>query len=235
MVWFGAAGAAGQDESSWEFWPETDIWLRLSPEWRLSMFLPLSKNIETKYREGNLILQADYAWGKSKHVLTRRMMDENRVRTMRRFLVRGGYLSGKSLGDQGETYNEDMALLEFHLRTPFKGRVLVSHRLRSEARWLGDDHEFSTRFRYRLMIERDFEVGGTSIVPYVNVEPYYDSRYKTVNRVRLIGGATVTRWQFFALEVNITYQHDSRSSVTNLYALNVILHLYFETARARKD
>jgi hypothetical protein len=29
--------------------------------------------------------------------------------------------------------------------------------------------------------------------------------------------------------VNITYQYDSRSSVTNLYALNVILHLFFST------
>jgi hypothetical protein len=36
------------------------------------------------------------------------------------------------------------------------------------------------------------------------------------------------------LEANITYQHDSRASVTNLYALNVILHLYFETAGARE-
>jgi hypothetical protein len=36
----------------------------------------------------------------------------------------------------------------------------------------------------------------------------------------------------FALEGNITYQHDSRSSVTDLYALNVILHVYFEKGRA---
>ena len=31
----------------------------------------------------------------------------------------------------------------------------------------------------------------------------------------------------------MTYQHDSRSSVTNLYALNVILHVYFEKGRVR--
>ncbi|MGE5362276.1 MAG: hypothetical protein ACM3NQ_24930 [Bacteroidales bacterium] len=33
---------------------------------RLSLFVPISKNIETHYREGNLIAQADYAWGKSR-------------------------------------------------------------------------------------------------------------------------------------------------------------------------
>jgi hypothetical protein len=96
---------------------------------------------------------------------------------------------------------------------------------------LGDDYEFSTRLRYRLMVEKEFEVGRTSLVPYVNVEPYYDSRYGIVNRVRLIGGTSVAWSPRFALEGNITYQNDSRSSVTNLYALNVILHLYFDTSR----
>jgi len=79
------------------------------------------------------------------------------------------------------------------------------------------------------MVEKEFELGHTSIVPYVNIEPYYDSRYGTVNRVRLIGGVTGAWSPHFALEGNITYQYDSRSSVTSLYALNVILHLYLDT------
>jgi Protein of unknown function (DUF2490) len=234
MVCLGATGAAGQEETSVEFWPETDIWLRLSPAWRLSMFLPISKNIETAYREGNLILQADYAWGKMKHPQKRRLVDETQAREMKRFLLRGGYLGGMSLDDHGQAYSEDTALVELHVRTPLKGRVLLSHRLRTDLRWLGENHDFSTRLRYRLMVEKEYKAGRTSIVPYVNVEPYYDSRYDTVNRVRLIGGATVAWSDWFALETNITYQHDSKSSVTNLYALNIILHLYFETAGARE-
>ena len=79
------------------------------------------------------------------------------------------------------------------------------------------------------MVEKEFLAGKTSIVPYVNVEAYYDSRYDTVNRVRLIGGATVALAKWTALEANVTYQHDTRSSATNLWALNVILHLLFET------
>lgn len=235
MVLLGATGAAGQEGTSQEFWPEIDIWLRLSPAWRASLFAPISKNVETAYREGNLILQLDYAWGKPKRPFIRRMVDENRARTMKTFLVRGGYNHGQSLDDQGQAYKEDMAFFELHVRTPFKGKFLLSHRLRPEARWLGDAHEFSTRFRYRLMLEKEFEAGRTSIVPYVNGEFYYDSRYDSFNRVRLIGGATVGWLRWFALEANITYQHDSRSSVTNLYALNVILHLFFETAQARKE
>ncbi len=232
LVWLGASGAVAADEPSKEIWPEIDTWLRLSPAWRFSLFTALSKNIETAYREGNLLLQADYAWGK-KQLLKRRLMDEGRAGQMKRFLLRGGYLSGASLGDQGEAYSERTALLELHVRTPLKGNILVSHRLRSDFRWLGGDHEFSSRFRYRLMVEKEYTAGSTSIVPYANVEAYYDSRYDVVNRVRVIGGATVAWSPHLGLEGNITYQHDSRSSVTNLWALNVILHLFFDASRER--
>jgi Protein of unknown function (DUF2490) len=235
IVWLGGAtGAAGQDGTTKEIWPEIDAWLRLSPAWRLSMFVPISKNLETYYREGSLVLQADYAFGSMKNPQKRRMVDDSRALEMKRFLFRGGYLGGQSLDDRGEAYKERSALFELHVRTPLKGRFLMSGRLRSDLRWLGDNHEFSARLRYRLMFEKEFLVRRASIVPYASVEPYYDTRYKTVNRVRLVGGATLAIWSRFALETNITYQYDSKSSVTNLWALNVILHVFFDTARARE-
>ena len=229
------AFTAMAQETSKEFWPEIDVWWRLSPSWRLSMYVPISKNLETKYREGNLVLQADYAWGKTKILHIKRLLDENKVQQMKGFLARGGYLGAKSLDDKGETYQEDMAYLEFHMRNPLKGGVLISHRLRTEFRWIGDDNELSGRVRYRFMAEKDFAIKRVSLVPYFNVEPYYDSRYETVNRVRLIGGTSVSWTPRIAFEGNITYQHDSRSSVTNLYALNIILHIFFETGRAKKQ
>lgn len=233
MVWLGSTRAVIAGESSKEFWPEVDLWLKLTPAWRLSMFVPTSKNIETHYREGNLILQGDYAFWKMSPRNKTRLFDENRAQQMKRLLIRGGYLGGKSLGDNGEAYTEYAMLAELHVRTPIKGGILVSHRLRTDLRWLGDDHEFSSRLRYRLQVEKEFTAGRWSIVPYANGEAYYDSRYDLVNRTRWIGGASVARWQRFAVETNWTYQHDTRSSVTNLNALNLILHLFFETRHAR--
>lgn len=233
ILWLGFTGMAFADEPSYEFWPEADIWWRLSPAWRLSTFLPISKNIETDYREGNLILQADYAWGETRYAIKRRLLDEGRGQKMKAWLLRGGYLGGRSLDDKGQNYKENTAFFELHLRIPFLGQVNVSHRLRSDLRWLGDVPEFSTRWRYRLMIEKEFTAGRTSLVPYLNIEPYYDSRYEIVNRIRLIGGASLSWMPRFALEGNITYQYDSRMSVTDLYALNIILHVFFETGRAK--
>jgi hypothetical protein len=81
------------------------------------------------------------------------------------------------------------------------------------------------------MVEKEVDRGRYSIVPYGSVEAYYDSRYDTVNRFRVIGGTSLAWSPRIALEGNITYQHDSRSSVAELYALNVILHAYFQRRR----
>lgn len=231
VIWLAAAGTAGADDPAKEFWPEIDSWLRLSPAWRLSLFVPISENLETHYREGNVILQADFAFGKTDRLRKVRLLDEGRAASMQTFLVRGGYLGGKSLDDKGQAYSEHTMLAELHLRTPLKGGMLLSSRLRADLRWLGDPPEFSGRLRFRAMVEKEYTAGRASIVPYVNVEPYYDSCYETVNRVRLIPGASVSWTERLAVEGNVTYQYDSRSSTTHVVALNVILHVFFDTHR----
>jgi hypothetical protein len=232
LIWLAAAGAVAAGPPSKEIWPEIDTWLRLSPAWRLSLFVPISENLDTHYREGNLIPQVDFGFGKAR--FQGRFMDEDRARASKLFLLRGGYLGGKSLDDQGEAYTEYQAFGELHWRIPVKGSFLLSHRLRGDLRWLGkDSHEFSNRWRYRLMLEKELRAGRASLVPYVNVEAYYDSRFDTVNRFRLIAGDSVSWSPRTAIETNVTYQYDSRASTKEILALNVILHVFFDASRTR--
>jgi len=81
LVWLLSAGARGADPPSTEFWPEIDTWLRVSNAWRLSVFVPIAENLDTHYREGNLILQTDYAWSESNR--HRRLVDEGRAQAMK--------------------------------------------------------------------------------------------------------------------------------------------------------
>jgi len=81
------------------------------------------------------------------------------------------------------------------------------------------------------MLEKEFTPGRVSLVPYVNAEAYYDSRYDTVNRFRLIAatrcrGRRARRWK-----PNVTYQYDSHSSTKGTLALGVILHVFFDASR----
>jgi hypothetical protein len=214
--------------SSFEFWPETDIWYRLNSSWRLSAFIPVTKYHESKYRDLNIYLQADYAWGKTRFLHYGRLFDENRAEDMKAWLARGGIMEGWSLGENAGAYSEDMLFAEIHRRMPVGNAFLISQRLRPELRWLDEDHKFSYRFRYRLMFEMDLVSGRCSMVPYINVEPYWDSRYSNFSRVRLIGGTSLSWGPRFAWEGNITYQHDDHYDTSNLFALNLIMHVYFQ-------
>ena len=220
-----AAALAG--ETAWEYWPEIDIWAKTPWQIRFSSFIAGSKNVETEYREGNIILQADYAWKRHGSRLKWRLAEEGEAGELRSLMVRGGFLGGRSLDDDGAQYTEKTGLLEFHVRVPMKGGILVSHRIRTDLRFLGEAEDFSWRFRYRLMTEKDVTALGTSLVPYASAEAYYDSRVSAINRIRAIGGVTVSLISQLAVEANLTYQFDPRSSASNLAALNTILHVYF--------
>ncbi len=216
------------EDTSKEFWPELDLWLKVSPALRFSSFIPLTSNVDTYYREGSFIAQADYSWGETKKIFFMRLLDSSAAEKIKSNMIRGGYLNGKSLQDGGESYSENTLFGEYHFLVPIKGRFLFSQRLRSDFRWLGSDDEYSYRLRYRWMVEREFTTEKFSYVPYVNIEPYYDSRYDSITRMRLIGGSSFKWSERFALEGNITYQYDSHASVTDLYAVAAILHLYYE-------
>ena len=219
--------------SSFEFWPETDIWYRLNPSWRFSTFIPITKYHESQYRDLNIYLHADYAWGKTKHTAVRRLMDENKDQQMKTWMVRGLYMKGWSLGENAGAYKEDMVFAEIHRRIPLKGGILLSQRIRTDARWLGQDSKFSYRIRYRLMLEKEYQTGKSSIVPYLNVEPYWDSRYSKVTKTRVIAGATTSWGPRFAYEGNVTYQYDESYDTKNLIALNLILHVFFESSKMK--
>jgi len=156
-------------------------------------------------------------------------LDAEAAEQLKNMMFRMGYSAGRSLDDDGESYSEKTAILEQHLRIPTKGNFLITQRFRADLRWLGTDHDFSERLRYRVMIEKEYKVKKISFVPYSSAEAYYDTRFNTVNRFRLIAGTSFSWSRHYAFEGNYTYQHDTRSSVTNLHALNLISHIYFQS------
>lgn len=214
--------------SSIELWPETDIWYRLNPSWRLSSFIPITKYNESYSSDLNIYIHVDYAWGHTEKPIFRRLFDQERGQILKTLMIRGGLMKGWGIGENKGDYTEEMVFAEVHKRIPLNGNILLSHRFRIDTRWLGDANDFSYRFRYRLMVEKEYKSGNCSIVPYLNIEPYWDSRYSKIIKTRAIGGATTSWGSKYALEGNITYQYDETYTTENLYALNVILHIFFE-------
>jgi hypothetical protein len=228
---FGTITICNGQNASFELWPETDIWYRLNSSWRLSTFIPVTKYNENDSRDLNVYLHIDYAWGNTKYAVFRRLMDQEREQALKDWMVRGGVMKGWSIGKYKGDYSEDMVFAEIHRRVPLKANILLSQRFRTDTRWLGNENNFSYRFRYRLMVEKEFKSGKSSIVPYVNIEPYWDSRYSKIVKTRFIGGVTTTWRDRYAIEGNLTYQYDETYTTENLYALNVIFHIFLEKSK----
>jgi hypothetical protein len=222
----GSTVNAVAQKSAVEYWPETDIWYRVNSSWRLASFIAVTKYFENNTRDLNATFLADYAFGRTKNPLFVRLQDELQAQSIKAWLVRCGYMKGMSLYDLGESYTENMGIAEVHKRIPLKGHMLLSSRLRTDLRWVGQEADFSYRLRFRMMVEKEFTFNNKSFVPYISVEPFWDSRFELVNRVRAIGGTTFAWGERIALEGNFTYQYDSKASITNIYAFNVILHVF---------
>lgn len=232
LMALGAINNLQSQNSASEFWPETDIWYKLNPSCRLSAFVPLAYYGNGDPTDINVYLQADYAFGHTKKLVFVKLVNENRAQLMKTWLARVGVMQGWSI-EEGGDYHEDLIFGEIHNRLPLGSKVLHSFRLRPELRWLGEDNKFSYRIRLRMMIEKEFTHGKLSMSPYFNMEPYYDSRFSTINRLRLIGGTTISSGPRFAIEGNLTYQYDEQYYTNNLYAFNLILHIYIETRHAK--
>jgi hypothetical protein len=220
------------EDTAKEFWPEVDLWWKTSKEWRLSSFLALSRNVETNYREGDILIQGEYSWGENKNPTFMRLVDVAEAENVKPMMARIGYLKGRGQEDEdGEKFSENSAYGEFYFRIPIKSKAFFTQRFRSDFRLLGEEEEYSYRLRYRLMLEKELISKNISYVPYFNIEPEYDSRYDSIALLRTSLGSSVKWSKWYALEGNVTYQYGPKSETTNLYAITAILHLFFDSSK----
>lgn len=220
------------EDTTKEVWPEIDLWWKTSDAWRFSTFLALSRNVETNYREGDILVQGEYSWGKTKDPILMRLVDVAQAEIVKPMMARIGYVNGRSQKDEnGERETENGAYGEFYFRLPFKKKIFFTQRLRSDFRMLGEDQEYSYRLRYRWMLEKEYLLKDVSYVPYVNIEPEYDSRYDEISILRSSIGSSVKWSTWYAVEGNFTYQYGPRTDTKNLYALTAILHLFYDSSK----
>jgi hypothetical protein len=104
--------------------------------------------------------------------------------------------------------------------------VLASDRNRGEGRRL--DGEWSLRYRNRLELERTFGVGSARLVPFVNAEVFFDSRYDAWSRLRLEAGFDLEELVSHrsVIELYLLRQDDSRSQPSTVDGIGVVLKLY---------
>ena len=103
--------------------------------------------------------------------------------------------------------------------------IWLTSRGRVEARDV--EGEFSSRFRYRLGIEREWVVAGVTVLPYAQAEVFYDTRFDTLNCQRYQAGAEIELTQQLRVEPYYARQEDQRSSPAHLNRIGLLLKLHY--------
>ena len=155
-----------------EFWPEVNGFVKLNDQFRIYMVSALARGKESDVQSLDLAANVDFSlkplFGKRK-----KLEDWQRSRW---FWVRLGYdyISKQIDGEAGTPENRGM--INVFGKTPsLPAEIFLELRTRADLRWIGGD--YSTRYRLRLEATREFTVISNSVVPYLNCEAFYDTRY----------------------------------------------------------
>lgn len=202
-----APGIAAATDFDHEFWPELQLFWRLDPSTQL-LFNPAP----TRSRESDSRTAVDWGF----------YLDYRAPKDPASYRI--GYVYSVS-DPQGTREIEHRIVLDFNYRWKFGDALQLIDRTRVDLR----DKEGTTsqRLRNRVQIEYETQLGSLGLVPYTNVEAYYDTRYDAIARWKFELGATVV----FSPTADLTpywgRQTDTKPQRTNVSAFGLLLALRF--------
>jgi hypothetical protein len=198
-------GAQESSEGSYEL----GLWKRLNATDLLYVPIAVTRKDEVDHAEG--LFGVSYVW----------RLDEP-------LSVRAGYRYSWELSETegAERYREHRLVAEANARPAWGSRAELMNRTRFELRWI--DAVPSWRLRERVLAGRKVELKRQIVLtPYGTFEASFDSRYHTINRLRMSVGAATRFNAHVMVDTYVARQRDSRSDAAQLQALGMTLNLTY--------
>jgi hypothetical protein len=213
-----ADNASAADAS--EFWPELSAFVELTPATRL--------HLDASYVHGEDSRSLDLSGFVDisiKPIVRPNLWTDDWQR--KRYLwARLGYTRVLKAEEGGPTHvAEDRAVVSGYARAELPVEVWLEARARADLRWMQGD--YSTRYRLRLEVNREFTVLEHAVLPYFNAEAMYDTRFDGWVRALVQGGAEVTVNKHFRYEVFLASQIDRLPKRVSVGALGVVAKWYY--------
>ena len=212
------AGAQTQDE----FWPEVNLFVQVNEATRIVIKNSMNEDRDTDYREGSFGFFGEVAL---RPVFRRKLREREDVFRARFLTFRGGFRYTTSMAN-GDHNRESRGILEFTGRYPLPLQIVATDRNRGEFRFI-HGQAFSARYRNRLQVERDLNLGPVVFTPFGYAEIFYDTRYAAWNQNRLAVGVDISAGPHVVFEPHFIRQNDARSNPPHVDALALTLNLYF--------
>jgi hypothetical protein len=222
VILTGLPRASGAETTANEPWPELDAFININQVVRLVIPISIDRHDDTLARNASFGLQFDFAL---KPVFRRELRNQEDVFKKRFLSFRTGYRYTTTLNDHAP-YTENRGIVELTARYLLPAEMVLSDRNRGDLRFIAGQN-FSTRYRNKLQLERDFRIGQFVFTPYTSEEVFYDTRYDIWNRNRTSAGVEVPFSPNFVLDAYYTRQNDSRSTPPHTNVLGLKIELYY--------
>jgi Protein of unknown function (DUF2490). len=216
------AGVTLAADSS-EFWPEVSGFVTLNPRSRIYLDASYAKAKESDDQSLDLAAYVDISL---KPILRKELRKTDDWQRSRYLWTRIGYDRIFEATDAARAeVSEDRGIVALYAKAPLPAEFWLEGRVRADLRWIGDD--YSTRYRFRVEATREFTVLDHTVVPYFNVEWFYDTRYDGWARTLYQLGPEVTLNKHFRFEVYIARQEDRLPSASSTNAFGVVAKWYY--------
>ena len=207
---------------SGEFWPEIALFYNLTPRTRIHLDAAYARGKESDELSLDTAAYVDISL---KPIRRKELLQEDWQRN-RYFWARLGVDRVYDVtAESGKEEAEDRAILSLYARLPLSNEIWLEGRARTDLRWIGE--EKSQRYRFRVEASREFTVHRHAVVPYINVEWFYDSRYDDWARTLWQAGGEVTLSRHFRIEGYLASQRDRQPEETSLIAVGLVAKWYF--------
>lgn len=207
-----------------ELWPEAHAFIKLDARFRVSLlaklvYSPASWTVDgtSSYQEIETGPNLDVTLRPIRHHGLKKPVWERE----RWLWARLGYTYISTFGDIADSSHENRGVVELTARARLPEALWAVSRGRMELR--DKEGTFSTRYRYRLTVERETTLFGAVTMPYVNAEVFYDTPHHAWSRQRYEAGVEIVLDHRWRLTPQYVRQEDQRSEPRHLNALGLIL------------
>ena len=209
-----------------ELWPELSAFFKITPQTRVYLDASYARGKESDTRSLDLTGAVDVSLQPLfREYLRGVQLPAEDWQRSRYLWTRIGYTRVLKSSDGSTSVAEDRIHAALYAKIELPAQVWLEARVRSDLRWLGGD--FSSRQRVRLEINREFTVQAHSVVPYLQVEGSYDTRYHGLSRTLYQPGAEITIDPHFRLELYYARQEDRLPERESVNALGLVAKWYY--------
>ena len=205
----------------WELWPELDLYKTLGSTTRLYFAAAYAKGKEAEY----LTLDTAGYFDLTLEPIFWPSLRAADWRGKRYFWARAGYDQVFKAKDLTASPSEERGIVALHARGYLPEEIRVEARARADLRWI--DGDYSTRYRFRIEVNRDFDVCDHVVTPWIQAEWFYDTRYDGLARQLYQAGAELGVTQHFRLEPSLARQLDRFPDRSGLWAIALVARWYY--------